>query len=238
MSLPVFVNTVGALGLPAVRLAASSIYRPLPPQTSGWTKLRITALVQFNSNYTQLVSGSPRLFIGLSSGTAYGYNDRGTTHVVGGSIVHTPVSGGAYPYTNAAIDYYLTYMFAMMKVGDTLTAGGGTYQGSIVFQEAVTDNYSLFLMEIAKGAPNWSISSRHRTGLTNIENTYFDMYTTQFFAGGNVAEFPDDNASFQTGNGTLAVDEGTNGTLDHLHVSFSHQFSTMDLVGIAVRKFA
>lgn len=242
MSAATFVTT--GEGRTAIRFTQGNLFIPLPAAiAASWDTIRIGVLISANQVDAALpyMSSWPRFFVGLSSGQS-GYHDDDTTHCVGFMIGHSiaklwSIAGPPYCYQ--------PYTTTVKKIGTTETLGGGSYQNllSLHIQGSLgpsAETWTTVLIEIDKGSPNYTVATRMRqnAGTTSDNRFGIDVVAPMCAEGKQVAEFTVQQPSWGTTNGTLAVDEAGDGTLDHLHISWDRLMFPIYIDGIAVRKIS
>ena len=198
-------------GEKCIRMRNGGIARPLPAMVpSNWTRLRVAVRVRLEETGNDY-AGTPRFGIGLCSGGTDIIGDYTTTHFVGmvtnDATWTRTVSGATY--------YTINPVVAATKVGTTLTLGGNL-STSLVLQPAYS---KLIQLDITKGSPNFTLNfSMHSSAQSNnaISGSNYD-YVSAYTV-------PPPNAGHAAGGSspTIAVDEGTNGALDHVCIWWDH----------------
>jgi hypothetical protein len=185
-------------------LSNSACARKIPIPL-GWSKIRVGVRVQADASGATITT--PTFALGLCSGTSNIFGDATVTHFVGFAdiLTWTPSSG-----------WFQISVKPSKKVGSTLTQG--TAIGSpVIWGNLGTDpaRRSLLFADITKGSPNYTINFFARTALSVSDPTATDFVTQMSLASPSLA-----NHAAGT-NQTIAVDEGTDGTLDSLNLFWS-----------------
>lgn len=194
---------------------------------SNWSKLRLGVLLG-SSDLGDTPSGTPRFGLGLCSGTTNILGDATTTHFVG--VLTDSASWNRWTSTGPV--YYSITVKPFKKVGTTETFGTAlTSDIRIPYTlGAVADRY-LYVIEITKGSPNYSFKIFGIIG-NNPQTDYTKtQFLTQLEAAGDMTLIQHAYSGAQT----LAVDEGTDGTLNAINLWWDKAAFTMQVsaVGIA-----
>jgi hypothetical protein len=167
-----------------------------------------------------------KLFLGLCSGTSNQFGDSTTTHAVG--IVTT----GSWQFQTTF--YNATSPAPAKRVGTTTTTGTVLAANAAIgcTAAATTADRGMWFVDIIKGSPNYSFQlfapsnavagdQSAATFLTNMEATTPSIVGYSFSAAQ-----------------TLAVNEGTDGTLDSINISWDHTTPVIEICDIAVARIA
>jgi hypothetical protein len=171
----------------------------------GWSKVRVGVRLQIDGTGANITT--PTFALGLCSGTTNIFGDATVTHFVGfADILTWTVSSGWYPIS----------VKPSKKVGSTLTQG--TALGSpVIWGNLGTDpaRHSLWFVDITKGSPNYTINGFFRTALSVSDPTASDFLTQMALVTPSLS-----NHAVGTDQ-TIAVNEGTDGTLDSINLFWS-----------------
>ena len=192
--------------------------------TSGWVTLRVAVLMRVSDSGASL-SGTPRFAVGLCSGNTNIMGDSTVDHFVGLLSTDDNWSRSVGPVR------YITVpsITAVKKVGTTITAGASFGAFGATFH--TTTPFMIFV-DITKGSPNFSFTVFICTGITAPGVTEANFLTTSLAPSPSFAE----HAS--AGPVTVAVDEVTDGTLDHACVAWDQTLATVDIHAWRVLKLA
>lgn len=163
--------------------------------------------------------GTPVFAVGLCSGSTSIFGDLTVTHFVGMRTI-----GTTWPRSAGPPVIYQTYPTQGGKyVGLTWTAASINWQS--IFGQAMADvvggNRFCWFIDITKGSPNYTLN-----GYLRSTGNAGDISLATFQAQGAIDAAV--MAEHAIGNSaTVAVDEGTNGTLDH--VCFSWDRATPEI---------
>jgi hypothetical protein len=202
------IRTIG--GVQDERVVMSNSHWARPHGVAVWSKLRIAFWISMRDGGATLTS-SPIFAVGLSSGSANILGDLATTHFVG-----MKTTGTTMPYIPGPPPLYQLYPMESGKmIGATWTAAAVWLSTSgYIMADAPAGNRCCLLIDITKGSPNFTLN-----GYARINGTAGDIDEATFKAQSelNVATL----TNHALGNsGTVAVDEATDGVLDHINVSW------------------
>lgn len=222
----------------------SSIFRQLPTQCDGWSKLRIG--VRFKIRCSHMVSGDialrgPRFFIGLSHGDSFGFNDRTETeHCFGVWSLADAFSWAIYEGSGVPA-WFLGYWYTAKKVGATVTTGASYHNTLVTIPTDAGTMMGTVLIEIIKAAPNMTAITLGRLHSSANRTTPSKKFETAGVSFKNVQGLGKlyDTGLWSSGaaDTTIAVDEANDGVLDHFHLSWCHEHSSLLISDIFVRKF-
>jgi hypothetical protein len=212
------LRTVSSVADKRIVLSNSHFCYPVP--LGLWTKARIG--IRVNMTDTGANFGAAVFAAGLCSGSANIYGDVSTTHFVGCVSADTQWDRLAF-----ISGIYTTHLgpvvsFATKKVGTTETRtsnGGGSGPGPFVScYSAAADpqKRKLYFVDITKGSPNYTIFCL-RSDLTADP----DPSKADFLAQMIAATPSYSGHSYCDTARTIAVDEATDGTLDHVNFSWN-----------------
>lgn len=204
----------------------------------SWSKIRIGVRWQVDGSTN--ITGTPRMVIGVCSGSSNIYGDATTTHFVGtrqNEPTWTITGGNRYLVNGNTWE-------CLKRVGTTDTAGSGSLglnavQWGIGPNAATpTANRSVFILDITKGSPNFTLQIM--LGWNNTDSggaAPTDVSKENFLQ--NMMESTPVRAQHRAGTArTLAVDESTNGTLDHINMHWNQSGHIMEICDWAIAKLA
>lgn len=208
-----------------------------PIYLDDWNTIRIGMLITCHASAA--VAGTPRFAFGVCAGTL-GYGAvTGTPHVLGirtenTSWSFTANSGNSYVSPNSTSPKFFT------RVGSTFTTTAGVSGGfSLISAKADFSFRSPVFIEIQKGTPNYTLyhggaSNAFSAAQDYSEATFLSMMETSTLAG--IVSI--DNKMAASAGTTIAVDEATNGILDHIFVFWDRSTPVMSIGAIAHRRVA
>lgn len=179
------------------------------------------------------LTGTPRLNVGLCSGSGVGsfVSDATTAHFVG---VRTPNA----TWTRSVDDYVMTGVTAWLptkRINTTFTDGSALATSWSIGNQAVANRAerSLFFIEITKGSPNYSFQIFY---FPNAAGAVADVSKATFDAEARVGGTPVVTGHALSSAITLAVDEATNGTLDHVHIYWDRATPEVEITDYAIHR--
>lgn len=206
----------------AVRMTNSRFARqPVPALFTGWAKLRIAALLRFGDSGAN-ITGTPRFGLGLCAGSTNILGDATTDHFAG-----VVTNGATWNRQAGTVYYYSVSPAAAKKVGTTLTLASNFASD----MSSHTTGQTLFFVDITKGSPNYTFDLFRNNGASPVA-------TLADFLSLSVATIPALSSHVLTTGVTLAVDEATNGTLDHACAWWNQTTPTMDILAWRVYRLA
>jgi hypothetical protein len=213
-----------------ISLANSNFARPIPG-ISGWATLRIGLRLDMN-NTAANITGTPRFSVGFCSGTTNLLLDATTDHFVGIQsnnatwryVVSTMTQ---YDNTVAGLD-----MIPFKRVGSTRTASTVT-AGLFMQADPTVARRKMYFVDLIHGSPNYTFKAFYCSASSTN-----DCLTADFLNNMNLVTPSFSNHTYGTVGGTLAVDEGTNGTLNAASVAWDQPTPAIEICDIAVAKVA
>lgn len=224
MSAPVIkTRTISSATETAIQLSNGQFGRAIGIGTS-WNTVRVGLRwhwTQDGANHT------PKLFIGLCSGTSNMFGDATTTHAAG-------VYSNAATFTFAATPNRYTVgnqWVPAKRVGSTITTGSVMSLGTSTYHADALANAAdrdIFLVDIVKGSPNFTFK------IFACGTSVADISTATFLAQMEQATPAITNYLGPSAGTTLAVSEGTDGTFDTVNVSWDLTSINVEICDIAV----
>lgn len=231
----IIARTISSASDKRIVLSNSQFARALPFGTN-WNALQLG--IRFSMRDTGAnITGSPQFWVGLCSGNSNLVGDASTTHFVG-------ANWNAATWTRTAVSYHTSALnspFPAKRVNTTVTRGTtlGTSWGCGNQSAANNADRTMFFVRITKGSPNFSFLAflRAATGMTGggavaPTDLTFDEFMEHM---GNLGTSVRTNYTF-TGAQTLAVNEGSDGSLDHLNISWDRSTPQIEICDIAVAR--
>lgn len=202
----------------------ASIARTIP---FPWNKIRIALRVHHQrdtgGSLGTMMGQIQQLAVGVCSGTANGLFDLGSPmpHWVGAINVANPVRSTA--------DSYVRYQWPVVvaKIVDGTLSSGSTITASPHLQIGTTgtvrgERRLIYAVEITKGSPNYSVNT-YTNNTTSAIISPTDITANVFYQD---VETKSDLSVAQHVYGTaqtIAVDEGTDGTLDSVCIAIKNE---------------
>lgn len=197
---------------------------------SNWTKIRLGCRYRV----TDLgigPTGTPRMGMGLCSGTTNILGDATTTHFVG--VLTNSASWNYYGAAGGAV-YYSINLPPYKRVGTTDTFGTNTLtDGRFTIFTASTNNRYVYFIEIVKGSPNYTINTFTVSGASPT----YDSTQNEFLNNLQVPAGTLSISSFTYGSAqTIAVNEAVDGTLNAINFYWDRAAFNFEVhdVGIAL----
>lgn len=224
----ILLRTIGGVDDKRVVLQNSNWARPFTID-SGWTKLRIAFRVSITDSGAS-VGSTPRFAIGLCSGSTNIFMDATTTHFVG--VVS---DAGTWSRRTSPTGYGTGtgQIKPATRIGTTLTLGSGFSSSCFEFVDAALANRTALFVDITKGSPNYTFQVFSRTNATSggdVDKATFDAQAE--------TAVPTITNHTLFGSGTLAVNEGTNGTLNHVCAAWDRSTPQIELSDDRIVKLA
>lgn len=218
------VRTISAATETAIQMANSQWARTLTIGTT-WNVLRVGVRMHMATIGANL-TGTPRLFIGMCSGTANIFGDATTTHAVG------MLTNTATWLDNAGGGYYDTSFFSPAKRVAAVISTGTSFGQTLIAAPATAANRNLFFIDITKGSPNFSF--RHFGQATGVTT---DVSAATFLTQMEASTPSLANHTYSSSQ-TLAVDEATDGFLDSVCIAFDRVSTPIEICDVAVTRFS
>lgn len=225
--------TVGTETRKHIHLRGAQLFRKL--KANDWTRIRIALSGVFRNDLQRYPRSGIRYGIGLNSGSAAGVGNATCTHALMAGWMATTgdgwedyrlqrlVTGGDYYiWPNGGSGYVASFVGSTAQQVATSSAGLGAWYMMGPVADSGTNYYRCVAgFSITKGSPNWTISDWCHPGTSApaayAENTAENvrLHQDSLVVG---TEVKNHSPSSWTPAKTIAVDEATNGVLDHLHV--------------------
>lgn len=213
------VRTISSATETAISMANGTFARLVSIGTS-WNTIRVGIRLHMDDNGGALAS-TPRFAIGFSAGTANQFGDSSTTHFVG--VVSTSTSW-AYQTT-----FHNATNFAPAKrVSTTLTTGTTLIANGAINIGLTLANRGLIFCDVTKGNPNYTMNLFIPSNTTGA-----DISSTTFLSQMELTT-PSLGSYTYTAGQTLAVNEGTDGTLTAANISWDRTFPSIEICDLAV----
>jgi hypothetical protein len=216
-------RTISAVTENAIQMVNSQFARTLNFGTS-WTTMRVGVRMHMSNTGGGLTAA--KFAIGFCSGTSNLFGDATTTHFVGAYTTGT--------WAFQTTFYNATSFAAAKRVGSTLTTGAVLFANGAFpcgAASSTADRAAIFV-DITKGSPNYSIN------LFVANNAVpADMSVASFLSTMEVAS-PVLGTYTYTSAQTVAVNEGTDGTLDSINISWDHSTPFIEICDVAVARIA
>lgn len=202
--------------------------RPLPFGTD-WNSIRVGVRWSMRDSGANL-TGTPRCFLGVCSGDTNAYGDATTTHAVG-------VDFNAATWTRAASNYSITpasSLFGAKRVNTTTTRTATFSTAWAIGNQSAASNAdrTVWVVYITKGSPNFTLQTfyRNTTSIAPPADVSLATFLEQIAVSGT----PIITNHTQSAALTLAVDEGTDGDLDHINFHWDRATPEIEICDIAV----
>lgn len=203
---------------------SNSQFARLLPMT--WNSIRIGVRWHMRNNGANLGSGG-RLAVGVCAGTTNLFGDATTDHFVGW------VTDGTWAFFTPPNQYTTLSAKPATRIGSTLTLGTVFAAGNNMPADAGGSNTDrkIFFLDIVKGSPNFSLS------LFAWSSGAIDVTDNQFLLAMEQAAPSLTNHAAVSAQ-TIAVNEGTNGTLNAVNISWGRSTPEVEVCSLAIARFA
>jgi len=218
--------TINSITERLVELSAGQIFVPL--NTNTWDRLRVAARISM-WNDPGAAASTGRFFLGLSNGNAAGMGDATPGHCIGWgnfdvtgawmAMSSRTVSGTRVTYATSAFAYPCKFVSGTPTVASSFlhyTRLNGNLAAPTSW------NQSFVTVEFTRASPNWGISGCWNTSVCENGTSYDARILAQNNIRGVASSNTDSFATWADYNNepqvTVAVDEGTDGVLNHLHL--------------------
>lgn len=216
-------RTISAVVDRRIQHVNSNWARPWPLSIgTSWTKIRVGVRVIMDNTGANLTS-TPRFAMGVCSGSTNLLFDATTTHFLGWQQTAATMTFAAGPPIRYSFD-----TSGLKRVGSTSTFTAQMAAGFIMCADPATANRAMFFCDITKGSPNYTLDSFGRTGTAAGDVTLADFLATVPLA---VPAFANHSASVSQ---VIAVNEGVDGTFDHMLVGWDRTTPVLEICDIAV----
>jgi hypothetical protein len=198
---------------------------------SNWQKIRVATRISGADPLVGVhLTGTPRLFIGLSHSTSSVFGDSLVEHAVG--VIQTESTA------TWSTPYYMWGFTPCCKTGSILTTFGSsatTFLFSTASVVSASSTRTLLFVDLERNAPNTYLTC---SLVYNNNGTTPDFTQTQFFYYGEQTGNPGANMHAYTTLGYIPITEAGNGTLDSINISWDRTVPKLIVSDIAIYKFA
>lgn len=217
-------RTISSVVDKRIVLSNSQFARLLPIST--WSKLRIGVRWHMRNNGANLGTG-PRLAVGLCRNTTNLFGDSTTDHFVGW------VTDGSWAFFTPPNQYTTLGGKPATRIGSTLTLGTVFAAGNNIPADAAgsSNDRKIFFVDITKGSPNFTIA------LFAWSSGAIDVTNNQFLIQMEAAT-PSLTNHAAVASQTIAVNEGTNGTLNAVNLSWSQSTPEVEICDLAIARLS
>lgn len=237
MSQSILKRTVGGVDDKRLVLANGEALRNLT-YLNNWNVVRLGMQVSIEA--AALIPGTPQFVFGLSSGQTNGFGAPVSQHFLG-----MRSQGATAAYTAGPPAYWsFSTLKACKKIGGTIT-DAAAFTGTTVMimpRASTTLVRAAVLLEITKGAPNFSIqmvSSINATAVgTDVTDTQFLNAMQSATMAGAAGALDVGGFYLQSNTVTLAIDEATNGFFDSFNVFWDRTAFPLEISAIRHRKLS
>lgn len=191
---------------------------------SGWVTLRLALRLKITDSGGNL-TGTPRFAWGFCAGTTNIMGDTSVDHFVG-----LRSYSGTWTRSTTETRYGTVNITGAKQVGATVTDASAS--GAVHVSLFHVNQYKLFFCDITKGSPNYTFNGFSPTSNSTSNPTASDFLTQ------SVLGSPAFTGHAAGTNRTLAVDEGTDGTLNACGVWWNQTASTIDIADMRVVQLA
>jgi hypothetical protein len=221
------LRTIGGVDDKRIQLVNSNFARPFTVSTT-WSKLRV-GVRWIMGNTGANLTGTPKLFFGLCSGSTNLPLDPSTTHFLGiynVAATWTYQAGPPVRYAHGSSSFSVG-----KRVGTTNTSFGTP--GQIYTSALETQAYrQAMFVDITKGSPNFTVGCLYPSAVPSIDVSQDDFLTQM------VLPTPVLTGHTFTAGSAGACDEGVDGTLNHVYCGWDRVSPVFEICDLAVAKLA
>jgi hypothetical protein len=236
-------RTISSATETAISLSNSTFARPVTLPV-GWNKVRLG--IRFHgTNSGVTLTGSPDFSFGFASGTTGQYGDASTTHFVGVTFNFNATwtwFSTAGPTSNGTYEIGGSVPRGRVRIGTTNSDVNLALGGAFAYPAAAGANVqdaNVLLFDIAHGSPNYTWTIVVGSGNSGgIGATGIFQSSAQFLLMMGQTSPTAPSGYGASGSQSQAVNEGTNGTLNAINLSFNRSDVTMEVVDHAVAVIA
>lgn len=195
-----------------------------------WNHIRIGLRLSVNAT-AAITSGD--FMVGVCNGVNSVYGDQTPTHCVGVRSSATPNPNFGY---NAGPPAFLQQInpVGVVVVSGTETVGSAIGLTDWKISASPTDTRSVFMVELTKGSPNYTITAGYLSG-TSADISLTDFLTAMETTLVNINGW---NANYKKGaDVTMAVNEA-NGILNGIVISWGNASATLENSDVAYARYS
>jgi hypothetical protein len=225
------ISTISPGGLEDRRATiGSSQFARVMSVSASWTKLRLAFRMTVTDSGANL-AGTPRLVFGLmnapSAGVANGPLSASTSHFLGFRTYGLTWARNAGVYYSSA-----SMLQAFKRVGTTDTISN--HVNTVNFSAMESTGRWPYVFDITKGSPNYSYDFAYPAITTALDFSEAEVARAMESDTLNqaAAYLTGLRGSFTTFAGTIACDEGANGTLDSIMFGWNQTASLLNVSDI------
>lgn len=196
-----------------------------------WNHIRVG--MRLSANASAAIASGDFMF-GVCNGVSSVYGDQTPTHVVGVRSSPTPVPNFGYSAGPPAILQQINPV-AVTVVSGVETVGSAIGLTDMKISAAVTSVRSVFMVELTKGSPNYTITAGYLQG-TSADISLPDFLTAMETTMANLTGGW--NANYKHGSDvTMAVNEA-NGILNGVCFSWGNASATLEVSDVAYARYS
>lgn len=230
MASSILLRNIGGTDDKRIVLSNSQFARVMDIGTT-WTRVRVGIRFCVRDTGGSLAS-TPRLFVGLSSGTSNLFGDATTQHALG---VWT--ANPSWVRATSPTRYLLgnnPSWNSVKRVGTTnTTSSTGLPSETYILSTPETGGRGVQFVDITKGSPNFTIGAFQRFQFSGgIDVSLTEFLTQMEVASPSLTDHQFTNAS------TLAVDEAVDGFFNAVHVYWDRSTPEIEISDLAYARLA
>ncbi len=219
-------RNIGGVDDKRIVLANGQFARLLPSGIS-WDKIRVA--IRYTFNATASISGTPRFWFGLCSGTTNQVLDAATTNFFG--CVSNTTTWTYYAASGISMAYFGVTTYPMKRVGTTNTQMSSF---TCYHPASGTSVRRVFIGDITRGSPNYSFTP---FGTSNTGNNNTVDITQDLFLQIAAMPIPSYSQHANLGNFSGACDE-VPGAFDAVNIGWDQTVAQLEICDLAITKLA
>jgi len=227
------------IGQNATQMANSAIARPFSIDPN-WTTVQIGLWYSFTTGSLANITGTPRFYVGLCSGSNEIMGDPTTGHFVGyrsNTATFSYISSSLYQNVN--IRYNAGQFIKKVGTTETVTSDPitSTLFSFLTVPNTIGEKSSIFYLQITRGSPNYTLKAYYNNSYTA---TYRGIITENEFLTNLQTNTPTAATTnppqtyVASSTLTLAVDESVDGTFDHINIAWDREEPVGDMIVFGV----
>lgn len=229
MGQEIITRTISSVTDKKLSLSNGKALRPFE-YTNTWSVVRVGIL--FSLNGSANILGTPQLTLGVCAGEL-GWPDA-TDNFVG---MRSSIAISSWAYNAGAPAYYnIGTPTVAKKVGAVITSGGGIGIGAYA-SSAPSSIRSAIIVEISKGTPDFTVIVAVPASSAAAQTDVTPALFTDMMNALALSDVGSIVTGYNASSGiTIAVDEGTDGDLDHMAIYWDKNSAKLELSDTKHRK--
>lgn len=234
-------RTISAANQNAIAMLNATWARPVALPAS-WSKIRV-GITGHLTNTGAGLTGTATFVMGFNSGTINQYGDASCQNFIGFAY-----DAATWGFTNTTTTFYSVGGGGAMPIGRTRigttntdslplqnTGGAATWNSGAGTSSA--DRQAIFI-DIFKGSPNYTVHLPFLTALNAVAGDVVSANYLNYMGQLNPAPSESDYNTANSVDRALAFNEGVNGTLNAINLSWNRSDVTAEICNVAVSVLA